>query len=92
VTATNGCSEAPVTCIPGEILENGCERSQTFTYTATDDCGNTVSATTTYTWTEDLTPPVFTNVPANENLGSNPELPTCDLNVTAIDECSEPTM
>ncbi|MCA1760139.1 MAG: GEVED domain-containing protein, partial [Bacteroidales bacterium] len=92
VTASDGCSEATVVCTPGEIMKDGCERSQTFTYTATDDCGNTVSATTTYTWTEDLTPPVWANVPADEDLGYNPELPTCDAEVTAFDECSEVTL
>jgi PKD repeat protein len=89
VTATDGCSEASVSCIPGEILEDGCERSQTFTYSATDDCGNTVSAITTYTWTEDLTPPILTNIPADQYLGTNPETPTCNPEVSAIDECSE---
>ncbi len=89
VSSTNGCSEAPVTCLPGEILENGCERSQTFTYSATDDCGNIVSATTTYTWEEDLTPPLLVNIPADEYLGNSPELPSCDLDVSATDECSE---
>jgi hypothetical protein len=92
VTATDGCSEATVVCTPGEILEDGCERSQTFTYTATDDCGNTVSATTTYTWKEDLTPPVLANVPADEDLGYNPELPACDAEVTAFDDCSKVTV
>lgn len=92
VKATGGCSVAPVVCVPGEIISSGCQRSQTFTYTATDECGNSVSATTTYTWTEDLTPPVLVNVPADQFLGSNPELPGCDPNVAAIDECGEATV
>ena len=92
VTTINGCSEASVSCEPGEILVNGCERRQTFTYTATDECGNTVSAGTTYTWTEDLTPPVLANVPSDQNLGHNPEPPTCNKEVTAFDECSEVTL
>jgi endonuclease/exonuclease/phosphatase family metal-dependent hydrolase len=92
VTATGGCSEATVTCTAGTIKKDGCNRSQTFTYTATDACGNKAAATTTYTWTEDLTPPVLTNVPANKNLGNNPELPTCDTKVTASDQCGEATV
>ncbi len=92
VTATGGCSEATVVCTPGAIKENGCNRSQTFTYTATDACGNTAKATTTYTWIEDLTPPVLANVPADKDLGNNPELPTCDAEVTAADQCSEATV
>lgn len=91
VKAINGCSEATVICTPGEIKANGCEKSQTFTYTATDNCGNTVSASVTYTWTEDLIPPVLVKVPVSQYLGINPELPTCDSEVTAIDECGETT-
>ena len=92
VTANGGCSEAIVTCTSGSIIENGCNRSQTFTYTATDACGNKATATSTYTWTEDLTPPVLANVPADKDLGNNPELPTCDAAVTAADQCSEATV
>jgi PKD repeat protein/endonuclease/exonuclease/phosphatase family metal-dependent hydrolase len=92
VTATGGCSDATVACTPGVIIKEGCNRSQTFTYTATDACGNKATATTTYTWIEDLTPPVLANVPANKDLGNNPELPTCDTKVTASDQCSKATV
>ncbi|MBW6537780.1 MAG: PKD domain-containing protein, partial [Mariniphaga sp.] len=92
VKAVNGCSEETVTCTPGEITENGCEKSQSFTYTATDNCNNTVSATVTYTWIEDLIPPVLVNVPVSQNLGINPELPTCNSGVSAFDACGEATV
>lgn len=92
VKTIGGCGVAPVVGVSGKIISSGCQRSQTFTYTATDECGNSVTATTTYTWTEDLTPPVLVNVPADQFLGSNPELPACNSGVTAIDECGEATV
>src|SRR5690606_25319345 len=92
VTASDQCSDATVICTPGAIIKDGCNRSQTFTYTATDASGNKATATTTYTWTEDLTPPVLANVPADKNLGHNPELPICDALVTVADQCSEATV
>ncbi len=92
VTVTGGCSETTVACTPGSIIKDGCKRSQTFIYTATDACGNKDQASTTYTWTEDLTPPVLANVPADKNLGNNPELPSCDAKVTASDQCSNATV
>ena len=47
-------------------------RSQTRTFTATDACGNTATISRTVTWTEDVTPPVFTGSYATVDLGCNP--------------------
>lgn len=64
VTATDNCDGAVnVTCTPGNIAENGCFRSQTFTYSAVDSCGNEVSQNVTYTWKVDTTPPEITCPP-----------------------------
>jgi hypothetical protein len=42
------------------VQENGCLRSQVFTYSASDACGNSTSAQVTYTWKVDTTPPSIT--------------------------------
>ena len=53
VTATDACDgEVEVTCTPGEIVEEGAKRSQVFTYSAIDSCGNLAKSEVTYTWIE----------------------------------------
>ena len=69
-------------------------RSQTRTFTAIDACGNTATITRTVTWTDDLTPPVFTGNYTDVTLGCNP---TADINAalgsaTATDACGTPTV
>ncbi len=92
VTATDNCDgdvTASVTCTPGSITSVGtCGKSQSFTYSAVDTCGNPVSQIVTYTWREDTTPPELHNVPDGGNLGCNPTtMPSCDGAVTATDNC-----
>jgi len=79
VTASDNCvGSTAVTCLPGEIT-GGCQKSQSFTYTAEDLCCNVAIRTVTYTWKEDLVPPEFTGVPADSVLGCNPmELYDCE--------------
>ncbi|MBW6490324.1 MAG: T9SS type A sorting domain-containing protein [Lentimicrobium sp.] len=86
VTASNECGPVDVNCTPGTVIENGCNRSQTFTYTATA-CGLSDTETVTYTWTV-VTAPVIANLPLGGDLGCNPTtLPTCSTTVTASNEC-----
>jgi len=86
--ATDNCDgELAVTCTPGETTGTDCAKSQTFTYSATDGCGNTSSATVTYTWKIDTTAPVLPTLPAGGNLGCNPTLPTCTAGLKATDNC-----
>jgi hypothetical protein len=88
VTATDNCDgDVEVTCTAGEVMGGPCDFSQTFTYSASDTCGNPVSQDVTYTWREDMTPPVLNDVPEGGDLGCNPTPPGCDPNVTATDEC-----
>ena len=91
VTASDLCDldlTSAVACTPGEITDVGtCGKSQTFTYTVTDSCKNTQTATVTYTWKVDTTKPVFANLPAGGDLGCNPTPPTCSTTVTASDTC-----
>ncbi|WP_143157214.1 HYR-like domain-containing protein [Cnuella takakiae] len=86
-TAADNCGLAAVnglTVSTGEVVSNGCSRSQTRTWTATDACGNQSTATRTVTWTEDITPPTIT-CPANQTLacGSTPTFGT----PTVTDNC-----
>jgi len=63
ITAHNNCgTTVQVTCQPGVIITNGCNRSQTFTYTATGD-GLSSTCEKTFTWTEDHTGPNVNNNP-----------------------------
>jgi len=88
--------EVPVICKAGEIIEDGCQRSQAFTYSAADHCGNSVSKDVIYAWKVDLTDPLFTGCPDKAiDLGCNPAdaLHTCATAlalVTVNDNCDEP--
>ena len=59
------------------------------TFTATDDCGNTSSATQTIT-VQDTTAPEFTFVPADYTVECSDEMPMDDA--TASDNCGEVTI
>ena len=60
VTATDNCTTTPaVSCTPGLINEDACNRSQTFTYSTVDLCNNYVSADVIYTWKVDTLEPVI---------------------------------
>ncbi|WP_228851854.1 hypothetical protein [Aegicerativicinus sediminis] len=59
-TATDNCSVGEVVVTPGPVVEDECGRSQTFTATVSDDCGNSaVPVEVTYTWKSDDQAPVF---------------------------------
>ncbi|HXG23772.1 MAG TPA: HYR domain-containing protein, partial [Chthonomonadales bacterium] len=95
VTATDDCDgEVDVTCTPSPVIVEGCRRSQTFTYSATDSCGNQVSQSVTYTWTEDNTPPDIT-CPNNITVSptsTNPCSAVVEFEVNATDNCGTPTL
>ena len=87
VTASDACdSNVPV--IFGEVI-NGNATSGCFsivrTWTATDDCGNSVSASQTITVT-DNTAPTLSGVPADLTLACELTVPVA-ANVTASDAC-----
>jgi hypothetical protein len=94
VTATDNCGTATVT---GPVVVNTpglCIGSSTIirTWTATDQCGNSTTATQTIT-VIDTTPPVLANIPSNVSvLCSEIPLPPASGVVTATDNCSAATV
>jgi NADPH-dependent 7-cyano-7-deazaguanine reductase QueF-like protein len=59
-TATDATGAVTVTSTDGPVVSDGCNRSKTRTFTATDVCGNTTSTSRTVRWTEDITAPTVT--------------------------------
>ncbi len=92
-TATDACGTPTLTSSVSPVISNGCNRSQTKTWTAKDACGNTSTASRTVTWIEDHTPPVFTGSYADVDLGCNPTEPAGSLGTaTATDACGAVTI
>ena len=59
-TATDNCDQVTVSATDGAVSVNGCQNSQTRTFTSTDACGNTSSETRTISWKVDTEAPVVT--------------------------------
>jgi hypothetical protein len=92
VTASDTCGHARLDCDAGEVQQDGCGHSQTFTVTAIDDCNNTSDPCyVTYTWTAAPSAPVFDDCSDDsDNLGCTKDsstIPHCDSSVTASDAC-----
>ena len=92
--ATDNCSIADIISFLGPISSDGCTRTQTRTYLASDDCGNTATCGQTFTWTEDNTAPVITAGGTTLTLGCSPS--SADINAalgtaTASDNCGAVT-
>ncbi len=89
-TVTNSCGNVELTVATSPIQISGCTRSQTRSWTATDDCNNFSSATRFITWVEDLIPPTISITGTINNLGCNPPAAIINAalgNVTANDNC-----
>ena len=90
VTANDNCDgSVQVTCTPGSVVTTGCMRSQKFTYSASDACGNPVSQDVNYTWKVDTTGPVVScpsNIPVQLYPGDTCP-PTVTFTATANDNC-----
>src|SRR6185436_14802335 len=94
-TATAACGTPAVIVTDGLVQSSGCSRSQTRTFSASDGCGNSATASTIVTWTSDLTPPVLTTGGTTTTLGCNPT--AADINAalgtaSATDACGVPTV
>jgi hypothetical protein len=92
--ATDNCGGTPsISATGGAINSSGCNRTQLWTVTATDACGNEGVCLVTYTW-QVVTAPVFNNCTSGDtDLGANPiDLPACDNSITAANECGPVTV
>ena len=89
-TASDNCGEVTIE-VSSETTAGDCDGSYTIvrTFTATDDAGNSTSATQTIT-VEDTTAPEFTSVPADYTVECSDEMPMDDA--TASDNCGEVTI
>jgi hypothetical protein len=97
-TATDNCptanSTVAVSTSNGTIAVDGCQRSQTRTFTATDACGNTATATRNVAWTADVIAPVITATGTTLTLACNPSAADIEAalgSATATDDCGNVT-
>jgi hypothetical protein len=88
-TATDNCGTPTITVQTGNVMTNGCSRSQTITYTAEDACHNKAIATQVYTWTVDTEKPVITCSP-DKTIECNAQVVFNEP--TASDNCGTPTI
>ena len=85
-TASDNCGEVTIE-VSSETIAGDCDGNYTVTrtFTATDDAGNSTSATQTIT-VQDTTAPEFTSVPADYTSECSDDLALDDA--TASDNCS----
>ena len=88
VTASDDCDPDVAINMEEVTTPGDCEGAYTIvrTWTATDNCGNTATATQTIN-VNDSTPPVLSGVPADQNLGCNDDINIGAAAVTASDDC-----
>jgi len=68
LTAVDDCDGTVAVRWSAGPVTGDCAKSQTFTYSAVDSCGNSASDTVTYTWKEDVTDPVLPTLPRTSPL------------------------
>src|SRR6185436_16984485 len=94
-TATDNCGTVtPTGTLGTETLVSGCTYQVIKTWTATDGCGNSATASQTITYTKDLTAPVITIAPATPITICNPtaaQVSAAFGNATATDNCGTVT-
>ena len=92
VQASDACGDVTVTLLSQNTQESGCNRTLTYTYRATDDCGNSTDSQQVLTYTVDTVGPTIVSSIAGGELGCNPAtLPTPDPSrITATDQCGTP--
>ena len=88
-SVSDNCSVASVVAVSNGIT-GSCNKTETYTVTATDNAGNTAQCSVTYTWKADTELPVITAANSNTNIGCNPTGPAIDAalgTATALDNC-----
>ncbi|MFM7079276.1 MAG: HYR domain-containing protein, partial [Bacteroidota bacterium] len=92
-SATDNCDIVTVSSTDGAVSVNGCQNTQTRTFTSTDACGNTSSETRTISWKVDNDAPVITatgSVANGADLGCNPSAAVINAalgTASATDNC-----
>ena len=79
----------------GPVTSNGCSRSMTRIWRATDACGNAATCGQLITWTFDNTAPVITTGGTTNTLGCNPsagDITAALGTATASDNCGSATL
>jgi hypothetical protein len=84
VSASDNCDSNVEITVTASVEGLGCNVVRTITWTATDDCGNSTSATRTFT-TQDNTAPTMVGVPADAVMQCGQNVPNAV--VEAIDNC-----
>jgi hypothetical protein len=88
VTATDNCvNEVTVTATQSD-QGSGCNIVRTITWTAVDGCGNSVSASRTFT-SQDNIPPVISGLPENGSVACGGLPNTTEYFVAATDNCDQ---
>ncbi|MFM1931375.1 MAG: hypothetical protein RL226_678, partial [Bacteroidota bacterium] len=89
ITATDNCDSDVEVIIVNELLfSGGCLGTLQRTYQATDNCGNTITATQLIQQV-DVTAPAIFNVPSDLDLTCGEEIPAPAADIYGIDNCSE---
>ncbi len=73
-SVTDNCDDDVEIVFNETVNISGCDKSVTWTWTATDDCGNVTVETQVLDFS-DANPPVITNVPADVTVNCNGEIP-----------------
>jgi gliding motility-associated-like protein len=85
ISSTDNCDTDVELTFEEVIVDNACGQTITRTWTATDDCGNSISESQIIAVGDDG-PPIITNVPADLTTSCD-NIPTTPIDVTVSDEC-----
>jgi hypothetical protein len=92
LATSGGCGNVNVSSNLGPITSNGCEKTRTRTYTATDACGQSVQCLHVFTWKEDNSNPTFTICPTGGYIGCNPMTFPTPAAPVVTDNCGTPSI
>jgi len=91
-TSADGCGTTSVTTDYTGDLPDACGGSLEVVFTASDECGNTVTSTSNIVYTEDTTPPTFVNPPTDITV--NVDVDNCETSVVfstpSAEDCNQP--
>jgi len=94
VTPMSDCGIIKTDFVSSFQVTNNCVVTRTNFYESTDICGQEVTCTESFIWTEDITPPTIVSFPSDENIvcvdATALPVPTADVSlVVCADDCQE---